>query len=112
MRNKVELIKDYILEEDIDICALTETWLSEHDQPIVGDLQPDGYKLLHVDRKNRTGGGVAVLCKSSTQPVISSKSSFTSFECINVKMRLHETVVNLAVIYRPPSLPQVHEYVF
>ena len=112
VRNKIELVKDFILEHDIDICALTETWLSKFDEPVVQQLQPDGYKLLHVDRTDRSGGGVAVLCRCSTHPVVSSEAKFTSFESINIKLKIHQTFINLVVIYRPPSLPQVPASVF
>ena len=35
VRNKVELMNDCIIEEDIDICFLTETWPTEHNNGIV-----------------------------------------------------------------------------
>ena len=99
---KVELIKDYILVNDIDICAKTESSLSENDKPVVGDFKADGYKLSHVGRSDKKGGGVLVLCKTSLNPELSSVASFTSFECMNVKLKSLDTVINLAVIYRPP----------
>ena len=112
VRNKIELVKDFILEHDIDICALTETWLSKFDELVVQQLQPDGYKLLHVDCMDRSGGRVAVLCRGSTHLVLSSEAKFTSFESINIKLKIHQTFTNLVVIYRPPSLPQVPASVF
>ena len=110
--NKVESIKDYILGNDIEICAITETWLGECDDPVVGDLSVDGYKFLHVDRIDKKGGGVAVLCKSSLNPQLSSVASFTSYECMNVKLQSLDTVINLAVIlqttlYSKCSIQQV-----
>ena len=111
-RNKVELVKDFILENNINICALTETWLSKFHEPITQQLQPDGYKLLHEDHNAKSGGGVAVLCKCSTYPVLSSEAKFTSFESINIKLKIHQTVRNLIVIYWPPSLPRIPTSVF
>ena len=92
------------MEHDIDTCALTETWLSKFDAPVVQQLQPDGYKLLHVDRTDRSGGGVAVLCRCSNHPVLSPEAKFTSFQPINIKLKIHQTFTNLVVIYRPPPL--------
>ena len=61
MCNKVESIKGYILGDYIDICAITETWLSENNEPMVGDFKADRYKLLHVDYSNMKGGGVFLI---------------------------------------------------
>ena len=104
MCNKVESIKDYILGNYIDICAITETWFSENDEPVVGT---DRYEWLDIDQSDKKGGGVAVLCKTSLNLVLSSVASFTSFECMNVKLKSLDTVINLAVIHRPPCIQNV-----
>ena len=99
VRNKVKIINDHIIEHDINICALTETWLTEHGNGIVSDLHLEGSEFLHIDHNERTGGGVAVLCKSSTHPVMSTASKFSSYECMHVR----QTILNLAVVYQSPQ---------
>ena len=53
MRNKWLPIKDYIVDNDVDIFPLTETWLlpDDRDDQISGDLTPDGYSFYHVPRQ-------------------------------------------------------------
>ena len=41
--NKAAIIADYILEQDLDICCLTETWLNSNDPVTNGELCPNGY---------------------------------------------------------------------
>ena len=47
--NKTTSIIDHLIENDIDIAVLTETWLSagNRDQPIIGELQQYGHTLHH-----------------------------------------------------------------
>ena len=63
VRNKVEDIVDFINHTKADLCALTETWLKEGptDSVVRGALTPPGYKLQCIERKNKRGGGVAIL---------------------------------------------------
>ncbi|ELT87783.1 hypothetical protein CAPTEDRAFT_212358 [Capitella teleta] len=63
--NKALTIKDYTVEHDFDCVFLTETWLTSTRQRICGDLTPTGYKLRALNRKEKRGGGVAVLHKSN-----------------------------------------------
>ena len=48
-------IKDFVVDNDIDILALTETWLrsDESDEFIIRDLRPEGYECFSVPRRRR-----------------------------------------------------------
>lgn len=52
-------VKDFVVDNDIDILALTETWLrpGNVDDIEVGTLCPTGYRFLHVPRPHGRGGG-------------------------------------------------------
>ena len=65
--NKRLSIADFIITRDVDITALTETWLShDNDKQILHDLLPLGYSILQVSRSSgRRGGGTALLFKSN-----------------------------------------------
>ena len=53
VRNKSLTIKDFVVDNDIDILALTETWLrsDESDEFIIRDLRPEGYECFSVPRR-------------------------------------------------------------
>ena len=67
--NKKELaIKDYAVENNVDIFALTETWLHDNENYgnnnfSIAEVCPTGYSFYHVPRKNSRGGGVGLLLK-------------------------------------------------
>ena len=64
VKNKHLLIKDWVVDNNIDILALTETCLQpdNKDDHIIGDLTPTGYSFYHSPRQTR-GGGVGILIK-------------------------------------------------
>ena len=64
VKNKRLLIKDWVVDNNIDILALTETWLQpdNKDDHIICDLTPTGYSFYHSPRQTR-GGGVGILIK-------------------------------------------------
>ena len=105
--NKTLDLTDYISEQDIDVCCLTETWMTENDPVTAGELCPPGYKLKSIPRKDRRGGGVAIILKQplSLKPnQCCPPNSFQSFEHLNTVI-IHPQCsksINLTVVYRPP----------
>ena len=103
--NKSIILKDYIVERNFDLFAITETWLrpGDSDRVVIGDLVPSGYLFYHAPRESR-GGGVGVILKRS--PVVVTTENFTcykSFEAIGIQMKILSRGVHVLVIYRPPS---------
>ena len=103
VRNKTETIVDYIIENDIDICAFTETWLSEEDNIKIGDLTPSGYSFSHVPRSDRPGGGVGLLYKSGLDIRSVEITRKRSFEYQHVLLVSGSTSTRILIIYRPPN---------
>ena len=56
-KEKVELLKEYVKENNIIIMNLTETWLDDTIEEIV---EIKGYGVFRCDRKNRDRGGTAI----------------------------------------------------
>ena len=107
VKNKSAALVDHIIDSNLDIIALTETWLStdDRDQRIIGEITPPGYNFLQVPRLGKKGGGVAVLCRDNFK--IQMKPSFKakSFECMEVSITAISVTVKLIVIYRiPPNM--------
>ena len=101
--NKRLSIADFIISRDVDIMALTETWLGhDNDKHILHDLVPLGYKMLQVSRSSgRRGGGVALLFKSNLKVKSVKTHSFDQFEHMHCTMAFKDTCVDLFVVYRP-----------
>ncbi len=106
------VISDIVVEHDIDIFALTETWLAddESDEFDIKSLTPEGYDLFNVPRGGGDPhGGIALLYKKgikvvSTSPNQSSPSDRTvkSFEHCKIVFSSGSKCFTLVVIYRPP----------
>ena len=92
LRNKCDILVDYILENDVDIMFLTETWLADNDTVVAGECTPN------------PGGGIGILLKKPLNLFITP----SGFETLNFE---HTCVTNkrnsiqFVVIYRPPQSP-------
>ena len=66
-RNKADHLADFVMDNHVDLLAVTETWLSpgERDRAVRGELTPPGYKLLDVPRTKGRGGGVALVYRDN-----------------------------------------------
>ncbi len=104
VRNKALVVKDYVVEQDIDVLCLTETWLKPGtgDVPKIGDLKPEGYKLPHEPRIKGRGGGVGVLHRSNVNILPQTSVEFKSFEYMETILKTSTKCVRVIVIYRPP----------
>ena len=105
IRNKMDFITDYICEHDLDIIALTETWLTDDpkDTANTSKLTPEGYSFVHLPRSDRQGGGVGVLYKSCINMIFSRPWPASSFQCLEVMFGTPSSVTRLLLVYRPPS---------
>ena len=66
VRNKTAEIVEHIVNSNIDICIITETWLKEYDYVTTAALSPNGYGFKGFPRQsNRAGGGTGIMFKDS-----------------------------------------------
>ena len=65
LKNKALSVADFVNSRDIDVLALSETWLgTDNDNQVISELMPSGYTIQHISRPSeKRGGGVAVLYK-------------------------------------------------
>ncbi len=63
LRNKTAVFVDHIVEQNIDVCVVTETWLKDKD---TASICQSGYLFESFPRQsNRSGGGTGVMFNSS-----------------------------------------------
>jgi len=106
LNNKSLQVNDYIIERNLDIMAVTETWLNNSPDSnfVTRDVCPTGYLISHVPRNNRSGGGVAVIYRSSFNANLCDSVIFNSFESMEMTFRSRDQTIRVVVVYRPPSL--------
>ena len=69
--NKINQFQHYLLENRIDVCAVTETWLKEDDEYGLHELPPPGFKINSKPRcDGRQGGGICTDLQKKTTPLM------------------------------------------
>ena len=102
---KGDAIQDSIIDNNLDILALTETWFtSSHDLSVIHSIVPDGYTVHHQPRPSGgRGGGVALIYRSSAKAKVNSHSNYSTFEHLDITLTHDSHALRLVSIYRPPS---------
>lgn len=108
VRLKENLIKQYILDHDLDIFIILESWLERDELPSTRDVLPsiDSYKLHQLprpDRTNSSGGGMLCIYKENIKikklPTIQMKL----LETMDLKLESKDRSIRIVPVYRPPS---------
>ena len=98
VRNKTYIIRDIVINQNIDILSLTETWITnkEKDDFYVKGLTFPGYEFSHIPRRGNRGnyGGVGVLHKASIKETCSEKYKSDSFENMLIQFNTGSRCLN------------------
>ena len=86
--SKTALMKQFINDLDLDICAITETWLKEGDEIGKATLKPEGYEILSSLCPIRLGGGITVIYKEDLKITKSQEYRFGTCKCTDYKISL------------------------
>ena len=104
VRQKSAALSDLISSKQIDILAMTETWLSSCDTAAcLDDISPPDFSLFHCPRPFGRGGGVAFLVRETFKVEIIHTPKFMSFEAICILVKHSSITANFICIYRPPG---------
>ena len=106
LRSNFDQIRDHVNELKItfDIITISETWLGSED---CSDILLNGYDLIHRNRKNKKGVGVAIYVNVSIEfKVLQTMSVVIDdiLECITVKLSIsNRKNIIVSCIYRAPG---------
>ena len=102
VRQKSAALSDLISSKQIDILAMTDTWLSSCDTAAcLDDISPPGFSLFHCPRPSGRGRGVAFLVRETVKVEIIHTSKFLGFEAICILVKHSSLIANFTCIYRP-----------
>ena len=110
--NKSVKIHSIVADHNVDLRAVTETWITSDAPPAVNTgITPCGYAVLHVHRESekggpKRGGGLAVIHRDSLVDrnyALQEQSKSTKFELQLVYVRAGASSIIIANIYRPTS---------
>uniref|UniRef100_A0A672G2J3 Reverse transcriptase domain-containing protein n=1 Tax=Salarias fasciatus TaxID=181472 RepID=A0A672G2J3_SALFA len=101
------LVNDLIGDNNIDLLALTETWLQQDDYVRLNECTPPTYVNFQTARSTGRGGGVAVISHSSLLLKPKTNVKFNSFESLILTLTCpnwkNQKAVLLIIVYRPPG---------
>ena len=106
MRNKLHHIIETLLEFELDILCLTETWLYPSDIDIVRAALPKSYSIAHVPRTSVVGthgGGVTLIYTKAISRMkhVTRNSVVSSYELMEVVFTCHRQTTHIYIVYRP-----------
>ena len=92
-----------ILDNTLDLIAVTETWLSADDYVTPGEICPPKYNIIHTPRQCGKGGGIALIYNEHLHiSQCNTTTSFKSFKLIEATLISESEIFRIVVIYRPP----------
>ena len=99
LANKIDEVMQFLIDNDVDIACISETWLSDESSMVTFKIKESGYMIDHAYRSKR-GGGVAILWKPQIKLKCNLRSKcYQSFQYKNVLLDgLIKT--NLICLYR------------
>ncbi|CAL9705986.1 unnamed protein product [Knipowitschia caucasica] len=114
LSNKACLIYDHIVEKDIDIMCLTETWQKPDVFSALNESCPPGYAYAERARTTGRGGGLAILHHSALKLTPIPLPNLTTFECLGLKGK-YPLPITILLIYRPPKkhpdfIKEIHDF--
>ena len=104
IRIKTLMLKDYIIEHDLDILAITETWLHDDDFDVFfrRDICPAGFRFYYDPWTISEGGGVALLVRNQFKVCKQQLVDYKSFEAFKAVLKSSGNHnLRLVIIYRP-----------
>ena len=110
---KAPSLHDIINDFQLDVIALTETWIDDDAPPAIkNDVAPEGFSVQRVHRAAvlggpTRGGGLAVVHRNTlpvrVNPLATSTIAHTTYERQTVKLVLPSSFITIVNIYRPSA---------
>ena len=81
------------MTNNLDLCAITETWIKQDDSMMAKEILPPGYSVSSSPHQgNRAGGSTALIYKD-----------ITTMECSSYGLQFGSNHIKLYIIYRQPE---------
>ena len=104
LKDKEDLISKYIRDDNIDLTFTTETWLDKEDTAWMqsSEFNKDPLKISASHRKERKGGGIALIYNKKIKVDKVKEGQMTSFQYGIWKVLSNQLKWTLIGVYRPP----------
>ena len=93
---------EHMIDNDIDVCFLQETFLSVNDSVKVQEVRDYGFNIMSKPRP-RHGGGTAIIYKNNVKLQVNNHvPKYKTFEVMEATLQTKDELLRLTNIYRPP----------
>ena len=105
LKNKCDVVSEYISDHNIDILCLTESWIDDKisDLLCLKSATPSGYSFISVPRKSDRSSGLVLIYKSSIRVRLKPSLNKDSFESMLAEVVYDHIQMGMVLVYRPPS---------
>ena len=96
--------QQYLIQHDINICAVSETWLKEDIEPeTLWEIAPQGYKIYSTPhRTGEKGGGLALVCKQKVKmDMVNINANITTMELVIYKSKIALHSIIFVLVHCP-----------
>ena len=88
IKNKDLMLHQHLVEKEIDICVVTETWLGQTDSNKIWYestvLNRNEFQLFPSNRQGRRGGGIALVTKANIKTKLLDEGQLNTFSICQV----------------------------
>ena len=103
VRNNIESIIDHVVENDIGLCTVTETWLNNADSVSIAQVSVAGYFSKNFPRQSQNrGGGTGILFRDFVNVSLVDGKENKSFEYSEWIVKVYDRSMRHIIVYRPP----------
>ena len=114
LKNKEQPLLNQLIEQDIDIMIVTETWLTKDDTVWLDscDFNKDTYRIQSAHHQKGRGGGLALIHRSTSDVKLVARGQTRSFKYATWLLVMKKTNVTVTGIYHPPPKNTVTNRMF
>ena len=106
IKNKDLMLHQHLIEKEIDICIVTETWLVQTDIDKIWYestvLNRNQFQLFPSNRQGQRGGGIALVTKTNITTKLLDEGQLNTFQFDKWQLALKHTSITVIAIYHPP----------
>lgn len=105
--NKFNLFRSNISQAApfLDVIVIVESWLDYNNEKFNIHNLP-GFKMVHMSRKDRRGGGVIVYIKNHIRHKTMGKIDKNELQVLKVEIFMNDKWIPISAIYRPPHVAE------
>ena len=108
IKNKDLMLHQHLVEKEIDIYVVTETWLGQTDIDKIWHestvLNRNEFQLFPSNRQGRQGGGIALVTKANIKTKLLDEGQLNTFQYAKWQLALKHTSITIIAIYHPLPL--------